>query len=80
MNMVPKDGLRRGDAVTGAVEVPRRWRRQQRPEQPAEVQPAGPRTASAAAPLGLARNRPEFGKLTPLYPNQRLRLETTTRS
>src|SRR5699024_4898816 len=25
-----------------------------------------------------AKKRPEFGKLTPLYPNQRLRLETAT--
>ena len=25
-----------------------------------------------------AKKRPDFGKLTPLYPNQRLRLETNT--
>ena len=28
-------------------------------------------------PVEDAKNRPEFNKLTPLYPNQRLRLETT---
>ncbi len=28
-------------------------------------------------PVEEARKRPEFQKLTPLYPNQRLRLETT---
>ena len=27
-------------------------------------------------PVEDARNRPDFTKLTPLYPNQRLRLET----
>ena len=30
-------------------------------------------------PVEEARNRPEFNKLTPLYPNQRLRLETEQR-
>ena len=28
-------------------------------------------------PVEEAKNRPDFTKLTPLYPNQRLRLETT---
>ena len=39
MNMVRKNGLRRGDAVTGAVRV--RQGRRRRPEPAAEVQPAG---------------------------------------
>ncbi|GAA4751054.1 transcription termination factor Rho [Actinomycetospora chibensis] len=71
MSLVRKHGLRRGDAVTGQV-------RQQR---------EGEQNRQKFNPLvridsinGLdpeaARKRPEFTKLTPLYPNERLRLET----
>ncbi|WP_460864286.1 transcription termination factor Rho [Rhodococcus aerolatus] len=78
MGMVRKHGLRRGDAVTGAVRVPREG----------EQQGGGGRSNQKFNPLvridtinggdlDAARKRPEFGKLTPLYPNQRLRLETT---
>ena len=72
LTMVRKNGLRRGDAVTGAVRVP------QDGEQPtaAEVQPAGPGRHRQRRPVEDASNRPEFTKLTPLYPNERLRLET----
>ncbi|MFC9790577.1 transcription termination factor Rho [Rhodococcus sp. NPDC127528] len=76
MNLIRKNGLRRGDAITGAVRVPR------------EGESAGGNQRQKFNPLvridtvnggdvEAAKRRPEFGKLTPLYPNQRLRLETT---
>ncbi|WP_156685789.1 transcription termination factor Rho [Mycobacterium sp. Marseille-P9652] len=74
MNMVRKNGLRRGDAVTGAVRVPKDG------EQPNQRQKFNPLVRLDSVNGGSvedARKRPEFGKLTPLYPNQRLRLETT---
>ena len=75
MNQVKKNGMRKGDAIVGAV-------RQQRE---AEAQGATPRNkVNALVRLdsinGMtaeeSRNRPDFGKLTPLYPQERLRLET----
>src|SRR5665648_826841 len=75
MNQVKKSGLRKGDAVLGAVRQPRER----------EQQPQG-RNSKVNALVRLdsingmspeeAHNRPEFGKLTPLYPQERLRLET----
>ncbi len=74
MNMVRKNGLRRGDAVTGAVRVPRDG------EQPNQRQKFNPLVRLDSVNGGSvedAKKRPDFTKLTPLYPNQRLRLETT---
>jgi len=74
MNMVRKNGLRRGDAVTGAVRVPRDG------EQPNQRQKFNPLVRLDNVNGGSvedAKKRPDFTKLTPLYPNQRLRLETT---
>ncbi|CCQ15818.1 Transcription termination factor Rho [Rhodococcus sp. AW25M09] len=73
MNLVRKNGLRRGDAVTGAVRVAREG------EQSGQRQKFNPLVRLDTVNGGeveAARKRPEFGKLTPLYPNQRLRLET----
>ena len=77
LNQVKKHGLRRGDAITGAVRQPREG------EQPTQ-QGNRPSKFNALVRLdsvnGLdpdeARQRPEFSKLTPLYPQDRLRLET----
>jgi transcription termination factor Rho len=83
MNMVRKNGLRRGDAITGAVRVSRegegggggQGNSGNNPRQ--KFNPlVRLDTVNGGAPDD-ARNRPEFGKLTPLYPNERLRLETT---
>jgi transcription termination factor Rho len=74
MNMVRKNGLRRGDAVTGAVRVPKDG------EQPNQRQKFNPLVRLDTINGGAvedARKRPDFTKMTPLYPNQRLRLETT---
>ena len=76
MNMVRKNGLRRGDAVTGAVRVPREGDAgDKNPRQ--KFNPLVRLDTVNGKPVEEARKRPEFGKLTPLYPNKRLRLETT---
>ena len=71
LSQVRKNGLRRGDAVTGAVRAMREGE-QQRQKFNALVRLD---TVNGLEPEQ-ARNRPEFTKLTPLYPNERLRLET----
>jgi transcription termination factor Rho len=76
MNMVRKNGLRRGDAVTGAVRVPREGEGgDKNPRQ--KFNPLVRLDTVNGGPVEDAKNRPDFTKLTPLYPNQRLRLETT---
>ncbi|OBJ51698.1 transcription termination factor Rho [Mycobacterium sp. 1423905.2] len=74
MNMVRKNGLRRGDAVTGAVRVPKEG---EQPNQRQKFNPLVRLDSINGGSIEDAKKRPEFGKLTPLYPNQRLRLETT---
>jgi len=74
MNMVRKNGLRRGDAVTGAVRVPKDG---EQPNQRQKFNPLVRLDTVNGGPVEDAKKRPDFGKLTPLYPNQRLRLETT---
>ncbi|MGA9375084.1 MAG: transcription termination factor Rho, partial [Mycobacterium sp.] len=78
MNMVRKNGLRRGDAVTGAVRVAREGENTGGGNNPRQkFNPLVRLDTVNGGPVENARNRPEFQKLTPLYPNQRLRLETT---
>lgn len=74
MNMVRKNGLRRGDAVTGAVRVPKEG---EQPNQRQKFNPLVRLDSVNGGPVEDAKKRPDFQKLTPLYPNQRLRLETT---
>lgn len=74
MNMVRKNGLRRGDAVAGAVRVPKDG---EQPNQRQKFNPLVRLDSVNGGPVEDAKKRPDFGKLTPLYPNQRLRLETT---
>lgn len=74
MNMVRKNGLRRGDAVTGAVRVPKDG---EQPNQRQKFNPLVRLDTVNGGPVEDAKKRPDFAKLTPLYPNQRLRLETT---
>ncbi|OBF41824.1 transcription termination factor Rho [Mycobacterium sp. ACS1612] len=77
MNMVRKNGLRRGDAVTGAVRVPKEGEGGgQNPRQ--KFNPLVRLDTVNGKPVEEAKKRPDFTKLTPLYPNERLRLETTT--
>ncbi len=74
MNMVRKNGLRRGDAITGAVRVPKDGEQQ---NQRQKFNPLVRLDTVNGGPVEDAKKRPDFTKLTPLYPNQRLRLETT---
>ncbi len=79
MNLVRRNGLRRGDAITGAVKVAKDGEGQQAGQgnNRQKFNPLVRLDTVNGAPVEAARNRPEFSKLTPLYPNQRLRLETT---
>ncbi|MGW5514791.1 transcription termination factor Rho [Nocardia africana] len=74
MNLVRKNGLRRGDAITGAVRAPREG---EQGNQRQKFDPLVRLDTVNGSDVESARRRPEFNKLTPLYPNQRLRLETT---
>nr|WP_157114982.1 transcription termination factor Rho [Nocardia niwae] len=73
MNLVRKNGLRRGDAITGAVRAPRDG---EQSNQRQKFDPLVRLDTVNGGDVDAAKRRPEFGKLTPLYPNQRLRLET----
>jgi transcription termination factor Rho len=71
LSLVRKYGLRRGDAITGAVRQPREGEQQRQKFNPlVRVESINGLEAEQA------KQRPEFTKLTPLYPNERLRLET----
>jgi transcription termination factor Rho len=72
LGMVKKNGMRKGDAITGAVKAQREDQQNQRQKFNALVRLD---TVNGMTPED-ARKRVEFGKLTPLYPQQRLRLET----
>ncbi|WP_255648549.1 transcription termination factor Rho [Nocardia australiensis] len=74
MNLVRKNGLRRGDAITGAVRAPRDG---EQSNQRQKFDPLVRLDTVNGGDVDAAKRRPEFSKLTPLYPNQRLRLETT---
>jgi transcription termination factor Rho len=73
LGQVKKHNLRKGDAVVGAIRQPREGDNNQgRQKYNAIV-----RIDSVnGLPVDEAANRVEFGKLTPLYPTERLRLET----
>ena len=73
MNLVRKNGLRRGDALTGAVRAPREGEQN---NQRQKFDPLVRLDTVNGGEVEAARRRPDFQKLTPLYPNQRLRLET----
>jgi transcription termination factor Rho len=70
MSQIRKYGLRKGDVVTGAVRQPREGERREKFNALVRLD-----TVNGMDPEQ-ARNRPEFSKLTPLYPQERLRLET----
>ena len=75
LGQVRKNGLRRGDAITGAVRQPREGEQPPTGNSPRSKFNALVRldTVNGLQPGG---ERPEFNKLTPLYPQERLRLET----
>ncbi|MEU6378528.1 transcription termination factor Rho [Streptomyces sp. NPDC046909] len=67
---VRKNGLRKGDHVTGAVRQPKDGERREKFNALVRLD-----SVNGMAPES-GRGRPEFNKLTPLYPQDRLRLET----
>jgi transcription termination factor Rho len=70
LSMVRKFGLRRGDAIVGQVRQPREGERKEKFNPMVRID-----SVNGADPEQ-ARTRVEFAKLTPLYPSERLRLET----
>jgi transcription termination factor Rho len=70
LSMVRKFGLRRGDAVTGQVRQAREGERKEKFNPLVRIE-----TVNGADPEA-ANARVDFQKLTPLYPSERLRLET----
>jgi transcription termination factor Rho len=70
LSMVRKWGLRKGDAVTGQVRQPREGERKEKFNPMVRVDTVN------GMPLEDARGRVEFAGLTPVHPDERLRLET----
>jgi transcription termination factor Rho len=70
LSMVRKYGLRRGDAIVGQVRQPREGERREKFNPMVRID-----SVNGADPE-TAKHRVEFSKLTPLYPSERLRLET----
>nr|WP_316667785.1 transcription termination factor Rho [uncultured Propionibacterium sp.] len=68
--MVRKNGLRKGDVITGAIRQPREGERREKYNPLVRID-----TINGTAPENM-RQRPEFARLTPLYPQERLRMET----
>ena len=74
-NMVKRNGLRKGDAVVGAIRQHREGERNNRREKfDALVRLDSVNGLSVED----AKRRVNFSKLTPLYPQERLRMETTS--
>jgi transcription termination factor Rho len=70
LSMVRKFGLRRGDAIVGQVRQPRESERKEKFNPMVRID-----SVNGADPEA-AKHRVDFAKLTPLYPSERLRLET----
>ena len=70
LSMVRKYGLRRGDAIVGLVRQPRDGERKEKFNPMVRVD-----SVNGADPEA-SKNRVEFAAMTPLYPSERLRLET----
>jgi transcription termination factor Rho len=68
LSMIRRTGLRRGDEVEGAVKLPRDSEKYAALVRVDKINGMEPE---------VARNRKDFKDLTPLYPNERLRLEHT---
>ncbi|PJM74013.1 transcription termination factor Rho [Bifidobacterium primatium] len=72
MGQVKKYGLRKGDAVQGTTRPPREGGRNQRQK----FVPLQSIETINGMSVEEAQQRPHFNKLTPLYPQERLRMET----
>jgi transcription termination factor Rho len=76
MAQIKRYGLRRGDAVTGAVRAARDGDNNSGGSRRDKYNPLVRLDSINGMDPEEARRRPEFYKLTPLYPQERLRLET----
>jgi transcription termination factor Rho len=74
LGQVKKYDLRKGDAVVGAIRQPREGEQQNNRQKYNAIVKID---SVNGLPIDGAAERVEFGKLTPIYPNERLRLETT---
>ncbi len=70
LSQVRKHGLRKGDVIEGAVRQPRDGERREKFNALVRLDKVNGLDPEQSA------SRPEFAKLVPLYPQQRLRLET----
>ena len=70
LSTVRRYGLRRGDVITGAIRAPREGERKDK------YSPVVRLDSINGDDPEKAKGRAEFAKLTPLYPQERLRLET----
>jgi transcription termination factor Rho len=70
LQQVRKYGLRKGDVITGSVREPKEGERREKFNALVRVE-----TVNSVEPEN-AKERVEFSKLVPLYPQERLRLET----
>ncbi len=70
LSMVKKWGLRKGDAIVGQVRQPREGERKEKFNPMVRVDTVNGMT------IDDAKKRVEFANLTPLYPTERLRLES----
>ncbi len=70
LQQVRKYGLRKGDVITGSVREPKEGERREKFSALVKVE-----TVNGIEPEN-AKERVEFSKLVPLYPQERLRLET----
>ena len=73
MGQVKKYGLRKGDAVHGSIRTPREG---DRCNQRQKFVPLQSIDSINGMTVEAAQNRPQFNKLTPLYPQERLKQET----
>ena len=74
MGQIKKYGLRKGDAVRGYTRAPHEGERR---NQRQKFMPLQSITLINGLSVEEAQDRPNFSKLTPLYPDERLRMETT---
>ena len=74
MGQVKKYGLRKGDAVHGTIRAPREGDRRNQRQKFVPLQAIDSINGMSVEE---AANRPQFAKLTPLYPQERLKQETT---
>jgi transcription termination factor Rho len=70
LSQVRRYGLRKGDVIEGAIRQPREGERREKFNALVRLDKINGLDPEQA------KNRPEFGKLVPLYPQERLRLES----